>query len=197
MTSQHRLINQVKTTWRGGQLIQDYAIRTGARYDYVLKMRPDHLIWGDAIPPFSPLPLDVITYPMPYWEPPTWSMRHDKQGHSTPSDQMAFGRLLPMMTYLNLFPSYVNLVRSSQKEDGQDYPPCYVPNVPCPDWEGHSPCFIEGLSGYWPVLNGIKIKLDWRWKVNLLREGEAELAKEWAVPWNRTQGTRYVENGWE
>jgi hypothetical protein len=124
-------------------------------------------------------------------------MRHDKQGHSTPSDQMAFGRLLPMMTYLNLFPSYVNVVRSSQKEDGQDYPPCYVPNVPCPDWEGHSPCFIEGLSGYWPVLNGIKIKLDWRWKVNLLREGDAELSKEWAVPWNRTQGTRYVETGWD
>jgi hypothetical protein len=102
-----------------------------------------------------------------------------------------------MMMYFNLFPNYVSVERASQEEGSQDYPPCYVPNVPCPDWEGHSPCFIEGMSGYWPALNGIRFMLDWRWKVNLLREGNAKLSKSWKVPWNRTQGTRYVENAYE
>lgn len=174
-----------------------YAIRTGTVYDYVLKMRPDHLVWGDSIPTFEPLPVDVLRYPMPYWEPPTWSMRHTRISHSVPSDQMAFGRLLPMMTYFNLYPSYVNLVRTSQEPGSQDYPPCFQPDVPCPDWEGHSPCFIEGLSGYWPTLNGIKYMLDWRWKVSLLREEEGQMSKDWRMPWNRTQGTRYVENAFQ
>jgi hypothetical protein len=44
-----------------------YMIQHGIKYDYVLRMRPDHLVWGDAIPPFEPLHMNTLLYPMQYW----------------------------------------------------------------------------------------------------------------------------------
>lgn len=52
---------------RGRQLMMKYMIQHGIEYDYVLRMRPDHLVWGDAVPPFEPLDSSTLLYPMQYW----------------------------------------------------------------------------------------------------------------------------------
>jgi len=62
-----RLINIQMYVEKARVMVMEYMIRNGVQYDYVLRMRPDHMVWGDAIPPFEHLELDTIVYPMPYW----------------------------------------------------------------------------------------------------------------------------------
>jgi hypothetical protein len=100
-----------------------------------------------------------------------------------------------MNTYLSLYSSYAELVKAQQAPGAVDSPPCYQPTNPCP-YATIWPCFIEGVMGYWAQLNGIKIRMDWRWKWSLLREG-GELAKGWHGAWNESQGSRLVDHAFE
>jgi len=116
-----------------------------------------------------------------------------------------------MSIYLSFFNSFPDLVYTSQldpskeelaamKKPRKEVPPffsapCFEPTAPCP-YDTKWPCLIEGYMSYWPTLHGLRIKLDWRWKVNLLRKS-GNLAKGWGGPWNKTQGTRLVNNAFD
>lgn len=125
-----------------------------------------------------------------------------------PSDQVAFGRFLPMSTYMSFYNSFVDLVKTSQGEPLTQVsdperkfvppfssPPCFEPTNPCP-YDTEWPCLIEGYMGYWPTLHGIRLKFDWRWKMNLLRQN-GDLAKNWHGAWNKSQGSRLVDTAFD
>jgi hypothetical protein len=188
-----RQINIFHAHFLGYQLLLRYMIKNSLSYKYVLKLRPDHIIWGDAIPKFHPLPSNQIVFIPPYFDMPVWASTHLNHSQLVATDQAAWGPLLPMSNWLSIYPSFVDVVKS-----GARYGPCYGPEVPCND-DTHAkmyPCFVEGLSGYWPTLHGVNFRIDWRWKIDILREGGTR-AQVWRAPWNRTQGTRLVESGWD
>lgn len=62
-----RLINIEFYVEQARKMMMRYMIQHAVSYDYVLRMRPDHQMWGNAIPAFEPLDIDTILYPMPYW----------------------------------------------------------------------------------------------------------------------------------
>jgi hypothetical protein len=103
-----------------------------------------------------------------------------------------------MATYLSLFNSYQTIVPAAQANTHDDrvmYQPCaFDPTAPCPRKAEKDACWTEGLAGYWAKLNGLKIKLDYRWKMSVMVEGErGQLVPRY--PWNLEQGSKLVDTG--
>ncbi|CAF1052594.1 unnamed protein product, partial [Didymodactylos carnosus] len=44
----NQLQSQLKTLYLAGQLVRDYQLATGVRYDHIIRFRPDSEIWGYA-----------------------------------------------------------------------------------------------------------------------------------------------------
>jgi len=140
----------------------------------------------------------------------TWTTSHTGQMQMTPSDQVAFGRLAPMTIYLSLYNSWPELVKIPHEKPTVDFQKMGLRRDEVPPWSSPPskkltwpfkwwhccPCFIEGYMSYWPTLNGLRIRFDWRWKINLLRRN-GKYAISWHLPYNASQGTRYVTNGFE
>ena len=105
----NRVLSQIKSIYMVGQQVTSYMIQHGIEYDYILRMRPDHLLWGD-IPALYEVPHGQIIIPNPAKEWFYYCVRHNGLQRTGTTDQIAYGRASAMWTYINMYTGLKNML---------------------------------------------------------------------------------------
>jgi hypothetical protein len=111
----NRLQSQLKTVYLAGQLMRNYMLSEGITYDYILRIRPDTDLWGNIpdLPVFGVFDNEARVFlPHPSREHYYWCSHHDGRIRTGVTDQLAYGTLLAMQTYLNMYLEFSEMVRT-------------------------------------------------------------------------------------
>lgn len=189
-----RLQSQLKTFYLAGQLMRNYMLSEGITYDYVLRLRPDTDIWGTV--PDLPILNAVddptrIFLPHPYREHYYWCSHHDGRIRTGVTDQLAYGTLPTMQTYLNMYLEFSDMVRTVTGHPSSSAKPAKYNTMACEgtvsdkgcDTPNTDPCAIECWTSYYLVLHGLEPEILWTWQQNVLRAGGAH-SKTCGTPFN-------------
>ena len=164
----HRLLSQVKSVYRTGQQMAAYMIQNGIQYDYILRLRPDHMLWGE-VPDLDQVDPGIVITPNPANEKVYFCSSHHGLLRTGSTDQMAYGQASAMWTYLNMYPGFKSTLEMSKSNPGpfEGFASSSSHDVfDVPDKER---CPIECLTEYWLYLNGLTVQVDWRWQQSLMR----------------------------
>ncbi|CAF1171581.1 unnamed protein product [Didymodactylos carnosus] len=173
----NQLQSQLKTLYLAGQLVRDYQLATGVRYDHIIRFRPDTEIWGN-VPDLPRMDLTGlhgfgrIYLIHPGREHYFFCGHHDGRWRTGPSDQAAYGRASDMFTYFDMYLHFSDMIKSAIGVGSL--------NVKAKmDWSEMAGdlCAIECLVGYWMILRGIEFEVWWEWQQNIVRRGGG-LAKD-------------------
>ena len=162
-----RLYSQLKTNFRGVQLLYHHMMKSGTDYEYILKIRTDTNIFKD-LPRWKKMPDDTIlmphptpdSWPHPYFYCPT----HFGDVGVGPTDQVAYGQKAPMLVWFDMFVHFRQLVLDGQRDRAwRDWSACFIPPsgpmaADCPNGEIDI-CAIECHLYYWLHMRGIKPEL--------------------------------------
>ncbi|CAF3796516.1 unnamed protein product [Adineta steineri] len=190
----NRLQSQLKTVYLAGQIMRNYMLSEGFTYDYVLRLRPDTDAWGTIpdLPIFSAADNEATIYlPHPFREHYYWCAHHDGRIRTGITDQLAYGTLSSMQTYLNMYLEYADMVRivtghytDAWKKAKHNIMGCEgtVGENGC-DRPNADNCAIECTVSYYLVLHGLEPEILWTWQQNVLRVGGAH-SKDCGRPFN-------------
>ncbi|UJR22410.1 hypothetical protein I4U23_025470 [Adineta vaga] len=181
-TKLNRLQSQLKTVYLAGQLMRNYMLSEGITYDYVLRLRPDTDFWGTIpdLPTFSAFDNEArIFLPHPFREHYYWCSHHDGRIRTGVTDQIAYGTLSNMQTYLNMYLEFSDLVRIITGQYKNVWKQAKYNTIVCEgtvgdngcDTPGAGDCAIECLVNYYLVLHGLDPEILWTWQQNVLRSG--------------------------
>ena len=190
----NRLQSQLKTVYLAGQLMRNYMLSEGISYDYILRLRPDTDLWGNIpdLPIFGVFDNEARVFlPHPFREHYYWCTHHDGRVRTGVTDQLAYGTLPAMQTYLNMYLEFSEMVRVTTghytptwKKAKYDMRACEgtVGEDGCDNPNGDN-CAIECLVSYYLVLHGLEPEILWSWQQNVLTSGGSH-HKDCGQPYN-------------
>jgi len=190
----NRLQSQLKTVYLAGQLMRNYMLSEGITYDYILRIRPDTDFWGNVpdLPVFGVFDNEARLFlPHPFREHYYWCSNHDGRIRTGVSDQLAYGTLLAMQTYLNMYLEFSEMVRTVTGHYTNIWKKAKHNTMACEDNVGENGCdrpyadncAIECLVSYYLVLHGLEPEILWTWQQNVLRPGGGH-SKDCGRPFN-------------
>jgi hypothetical protein len=160
-----RLLAQNYALYLTAQQVQRYMLKSGVKYDYILKFRPD-LIVREAPLLLAVEPGTIVniraTYDFMYW-----SLQYDGSRHTGFSDIAGYGRASDMWTYLNIHNGLKTFLTAEPRWDWSNILDI---DHDVNDLGGSNRCDAEGLISYWLGLSGMTLQTDWRWNTGILRE---------------------------
>jgi hypothetical protein len=163
----NRVISQIKSVYMAGQQVTAYMIQHGIQYDYILRMRPDLLLWGD-IPALYEVPHGQVIIPNPAKEWFYYCVTHNGLERTGTNDQIAYGRASAMWTYINMYTGLRSMLTMTKE------PTAMIEGFATHQHNKFQPtdkerCSVECYVTYWMYLNGVSLEIDWRWQQNLIR----------------------------
>ncbi|CAF0776386.1 unnamed protein product [Adineta ricciae] len=162
------VISQIKSVYMVGQQATAYMIQHGIQYDYILRMRPDHMLWG-TIPPLYEVSHGKVIIPNPAKEWFYYCVTHHGLQRMGTTDQIAYGRASAMWIYMNMYTGIRSML--TMAKDPAVMPQGFATHQHN-KWQASDKeiCAVECLVAHWMYLNGISMEVDWRWQQNLIRQ---------------------------
>jgi len=190
----NRLQSQLKTVYLAGQLMRNYMLSEGISYDYILRLRPDTDLWGNIpdLPVFSVFDNEARVFlPHPYIEHYYWCAHHDGRVRTGVTDQLAYGTLSAMQTYLNMYLEFSEMVPIVTRHYTDTWNKAKHHTMACEGTVGENGCdrpnselcAIECLVSYYLVLHGLEPEILWTWQQNVLTRGGSH-HKKCGQPYN-------------